>query len=311
MNSRSLTDATCVEELLAACHHHLTESDVWFGHGTDNAWDEAVQLVLTVAGIPLDAEEDVLAQPVTATTCEAAAALLRRRIEERVPLPYLLGRAWFAGLEFKCDERAIIPRSPIGELIVTGFAPWYGGAAIGKVLDMCCGGGCLGLATAHYCPTAQVDLADIDAQALSLARENADLLGVTARVRALRSNLFADLEPRQYDLILCNPPYVDAADLAAMPREYLAEPALSLGSGPDGLQATRQILAAAGAFLAPDGLLILEVGYTWPTLEAAYPEVPFTWVAFEHGGEGVCVITAREWQEYSASFCGSLYNTAQ
>lgn len=311
MNTTTLTAADNLGQLLTACQQLLEESDVWYGHGTDNAWDESVQLVLTVAQLPLDADESVLLLPVAPPLRDQVEHLLRRRIKDRVPLPYLLGRAWFAGLEFKCDERAIVPRSPIGELIRNGFAPWYGGPAIRKVLDLCCGGGCLGLATAHYCTTAEVDLADIDQQALSLARDNIGHLGVAARARVLQSNLFAEIEPQQYDLILCNPPYVDAVDLAAMPPEYLAEPPLALGSGPDGLQATRRILADVGRFLAPDGLLILEVGYTWPALEAAYPNVPFTWVEFEHGGAGVCVLSAREWQDYSASFCGSSYNTRQ
>ncbi len=289
-------------DVLALCTRLLEDSDVYYGHGTDNAWDEAVQLVLTLTGTPLDAGEAVLGNPIAATDMSRIRSFLAQRIEQRIPLPYLLGRAWFAGLEFLCDRRAIIPRSPIAELMLEAFQPWYTGPEPQRVLDLCCGGGCLGLATAHYYPQVTVDLLDIDRDALALAAENAEKLDLMSRVRLLRSDGFAALQDERYDLILCNPPYVDAQDIAAMPQEFLSEPELALGSGDDGLQLTREILAHAGQFLAPAGLLVLEVGGSWPALEAAYPDVPFTWVELLNGGEGVCVISASEWQDYSASF---------
>jgi ribosomal protein L3 glutamine methyltransferase len=215
-------------------------------------------------------------------------------------LPYLLGKAWFAGLEFRSDPRAIIPRSPIAELILNGFQPWYSGPAPRRVLDLCCGGGCIGLAVAHYYPDVQVELLDIDAAALALARENADAMGLSDRVTIAQSDLFSALGEVQYDLILSNPPYVDSHDLADLPAEFRHEPEISLGSGRDGLDLTRRILAGAHRYLQPEGLLVVEVGNSWEALEQAYPKVPFTWLEFEQGGHGVFALSAKELQDYGA-----------
>jgi ribosomal protein L3 glutamine methyltransferase len=249
----------------------------------------------------MDSDDGVLPHPLTSSARAQLEALLRRRIDHHVPLPYLLGRAWFAGLEFRCDERAIIPRSPIAELILSEFQPWYSGPQPHRILDLCCGGGCIGLAAAYYYPGVQIDLLDIDSAALDLARENAEFLGVSERVRIIESDLFGALESGTYDLILSNPPYVDGADMANLPAEYRHEPELALGSGPDGLELTRRILADAQRFLAPEGLLVVEVGNSWPALEQAYPRVPFTWLEFEHGGDGVFALSASELQEFGAS----------
>ncbi len=260
-------------------------------------------MVLAIADLPIDSGDGVLPQPLGDQALVRLQDLMRRRINEHLPLPYLLGRAWFAGLEFRCDPRAIIPRSPIAELILSGFQPWYAGSGPTRLLDLCCGGGCIGLAVAHYFPDTHVDLLDIDSAALDLARENATLLGLEDRTTIIESNLFEALADVRYDLIVSNPPYVDAADLAAMPAEFCHEPERALGCGVDGLDLTRRILAAAASFLRPDGLLIVEVGNSWTALEEAYPSVPFTWVEFEHGGEGVFTLTAQELQEYRTSFC--------
>ena len=293
-----------VGQALDYCSEALRESDAYFGHGTDNAWDEAVQLVLSVAALPLDSGDGVLPHPLGTDSFLRLQGLLERRISDHIPLPYLLGKAWFAGLEFRCDHRAIIPRSPMAELILNGFAPWYYGPKPRRILDLCCGGGAIGLAAAHYFPDTKVDLLDLDNDALDLARENAQLLGVLERVTIRRSDLFQALGNERYDLILSNPPYVDQQDLAAMPGEYRHEPELSLGSGADGLDMTHRILQQAGAFLSDQGLLIVEVGNSGAALEEAYPHVPFTWLEFEHGGQGVFTLTAQEWQDYSACWCG-------
>ena len=293
-----------VGQALEYCSRALQDSDVCFGHGTDNAWDEAVQLVLAVADLPLDSDDGVLPHPLEAAAWERLQSLLRQRIEDHKPLPYLLGRAWFAGLEFGCDERAIIPRSPIAELILNEFQPWYSGPAPRRVLDLCCGGGCIGLAVAHYYPEVAVDLVDIDPGALALARENAASLGLAERVNIIESDLFAALDGQRYDLILSNPPYVDSEDLAALPGEFRHEPELALGSGVDGLDLTRRLLAAAASHLVDTGLLVVEVGNSWPALERAYPRVPFTWLEFEHGGHGVFALTAQELQDYGAGLRG-------
>ena len=274
------------------------EAELYFGHGTDNPWDEALHLVLGSLQLPMESDPSVL----DCALSESEKALLirnvRRRVDERVPVPYLTGRAWFAGLEFRIDPRAIIPRSPIAELIERDFAPWYAGAGIRRVLDLCCGSGCIGLAIAAWNPEARVDLADIDDNALALAEENRHRLELGERVEIVRSDLFEGLRGRQYDLIVTNPPYVDEEDLAAMPPEYRHEPALALGSGVDGLDITRRILDEAVHFLSPDGLLVGEVGNSWVALEDAFPGVPFTWIELEHGGHGVFVLTARELAEH-------------
>jgi ribosomal protein L3 glutamine methyltransferase len=288
-------------QALQYCSDTLAASDAFYGHGTDNPWDEAVQLVLSLADLSMDAQEAVLPHPVDAHFLARLKSLMGQRIEQRIPMPYLLGKAWFAGLEFLCDERALIPRSPLAELILSEFQPWYVGAKPQRVLDLCCGGGCIGLAVAHYYPELHVDLLDLDEGALSLARENAAQLGVQERVSIGQSDLFSALQNQQYDLILSNPPYVNAADLASMPREYRHEPELALGSGEDGLMLARRILAQAGQFLRPDGLLVVEVGNSGEALEEEFPDVPFTWLEFEHGGDGVFALTFQEWQDYKES----------
>lgn len=291
--------AVILEQLSA----YLQGQDIYFGHGTDNAWDEAVQLVMSAAALPAEAQRGVLDLEIDVSTAARINALTHARVKEKTPLPYLIGKAWFAGLEFKCDSRAIIPRSPMGELILNGFEPWLSINQPVRVLDLCCGGGCIGLAFAHYFPEAVVDLVDLDADALLLAQENAALLGVQDRARIYHSDLFSAVpQEDQFDIIISNPPYVNADDLAAMPAEYHHEPPASLGSGIDGLDITHRILAQAGDFLADDGGLFVELGYSWPALEQAYPRVPFTWLEFEHGGEGVFTLSAQQWQHYSESW---------
>ena len=293
-----------IGEALNYCHDALVAGEVFFGHGTDNAWDESVQLVLALADMPADADRAVLGDPLPADFMARLEQMLNKRIAERVPAAYLTGRAWFAGIEFLCDERALVPRSPIAEIIENDFAPWYVGPEPSCILDLCCGGGCIGLAAACHNPATRVDLFDIDPAALSLAEENAERLGLSDRVRIRSSDLFAAAGDERYDLILCNPPYVDAPDLAAMPAEFHSEPAIALGSGADGLDTTRRILAEAGNYLRPHGILVIEVGNSWPALESAYPDVPFTWIEFERGGEGVFTLSAAEWQDYRESLAG-------
>ncbi|MFK7977068.1 MAG: 50S ribosomal protein L3 N(5)-glutamine methyltransferase [Halioglobus sp.] len=292
-----------IASVLNAVADYFEHSNVYFGHGTDNAWDEAVQLVMGAAGLPANSGEDVLGELIDAVTASRISSLVSTRVIQQIPLPYLLEKAWFAGLEFKCDRRAIIPRSPMAELVLNAFEPWVVIDGPLRVLDLCCGGGSIGLAVAYYFPNARVELVDLDEDAVALARENAVLLGVEDRVTIYPSDLFSAVaEDAVFDIVLSNPPYVNAADLSAMPAEYHHEPAMALGSGEDGLNLTHQILARAGDFLAPGGSLFVELGYSWPALELAYPLVPFTWLEFEQGGEGVFTLTAEQWQHYSESW---------
>ncbi|MEP0201895.1 MAG: 50S ribosomal protein L3 N(5)-glutamine methyltransferase [Halioglobus sp.] len=295
------------DTLESALHYsadRLSASGVFFGHGTDSAWDEAVHLVLAVAGLDATASDTVLSMPFSESHWESLQHLLARRIEERVPLPYLLGKAWFAGLEFICDERAIIPRSPIAELILNDFAPWYTGEPPRRLLDLCCGGGCIGIASAVYHSQLTVDCADLDPAALALANENIERFGLRERVTALQSDVFSALSASpdaSYDIILSNPPYVDKDDLAEMPVEFGHEPDLALGSGADGLDLTRRILRQAHKYLTESGVLVVEVGNSQVALDAAYLNVPFTWLEFEQGGHGVFVLTAAQLKEFDAS----------
>ena len=285
---------TTVRDALDDIFAQLERADLFYGHGTDNAWDEAVLLVLAACGLPVDAGDEVLDTPVGAAAHARVDRWLKARIRRRTPLPYLVGRAWFAGLEFRCDERALVPRSPLGELIADGFAPWWTGPPPAHVLDLCCGGGAIGIAAAVYSPDSRVVLADIAEDALALARENVELHGVGSRVAMVRSDLFAALHGRRFDLILSNPPYVDAPDLAAMPPEFLCEPTLGLEAGHDGLAFARRILRDASAHLSEGGLLFLELGNSWEALDRKLSKLALTWLEFREGGHGVLVLRADE-----------------
>ncbi len=306
-SSLALDDDRLVAELFtlrdclrwAASEFHL--AGLFHGHGTESPWDEAVALTLGALHLPWNVDPAVLDARLLPMERERIVALVRARITTRRPLPYLLGEAWFAGLPFDVDERVLIPRSPIAELVESGFAAWFPEEPPARVLDLCTGSGCIGIATALHLPTCEVDLSDISEEALAVARRNIGRHDVGERVRAVHSDLFAAL-PGRYDLIVSNPPYVDARDLATMPAEFRHEPALALGAGDDGLAIVRRILREARAHLNDHGVLIVEVGNSDHHLEAAFPEVPFLWLDFERGGQGVFALTAEELDAHAASF---------
>ncbi len=264
-----------------------------FGHSHDNALDEATQLVLHVLRLPHDLNPAYGRTVLLAEERTRVLALFERRIAERVPACYLTGEAWFAGLSFKSDARALVPRSPIAELIVSGFEPWLRDRSVRRVLDLCTGSGCIGIATAHYNPDWQVDAADISAAALALAQENITRLA-TPNVRLWRSDLFRDLSGDSYDLIVTNPPYVTHAEADALPAEYAHEPALGLRAGADGLDLALEILRDAPAHLSEHGLLICEVGESERHLVRLLPDVPFTWIEFKVGQMGIFALERTE-----------------
>jgi len=265
-----------------------------YGHGTDNARDEAAWLVLHVLNAPLDGSFDDWGRVVGDAQGAEIERLAAARCRQSVPLAYLLGTARFAGLEFVVSPDVLVPRSPIAELILDGFQPWLDPGADLRVLDMCTGCGCIAIATARHLPGASVDAVDISSAALEIAALNARRHGVEERVRLLRSDLFEQVPPCAYDLIVANPPYVPREQLAGLAREYRCEPALGLLSGDDGLDAALEILRRAPSFLARDGILICEVGESEDRLVALLPGVPFLWLEFARGGSGVFLLNREQ-----------------
>lgn len=284
-----------VGELIEHCAGELERAGVFFGHGTANAIDEAASLVFHVAGLDHGADPPPYGESVSAAALDRTLELLGVRIGSRVPLPYLLGEAWFAGLPFFVDRRVLIPRSPFAELIATRFQPWLNPDEVGAILEIGTGSGCIAIACALAFPAAQVVATDLSPDALEVAASNAERHGVRDRLRLLHADLFGGVDGR-FDLIVTNPPYVPAAEVATLPPEYAHEPALALGSGPDGLESTRKILQDAPRHLTPRGLLAIEVGRGGPDLEAAYPDLPFVWPEFERGGEGIALIGAPDFE---------------
>lgn len=273
----------------------LAKSDVYYGHGTDNALDEAAALVLGALALPFDLAPAYFAAALTEEEKNLLAALLHQRISARTPVPYLTHRTLYGGYEFYIDERALIPRSPIAELIETRLAPWWPEEAgePARILDLCAGSGCIGILAALTCPQAEVVLADIDEDALDVAQINVERHALEDSV-ILAQGDGLDAVAGTFDWILCNPPYVPAADMDDIAGEFLHEPRHALVSGADGMDFTRQLLNRAADYLTEDGILVLEVGMSWPLLEEAYPEVAFDWVELERGGEGVLVISRDE-----------------
>lgn len=255
--------------------------------------DEAVQLVLPSLYLPLDIPEDMRTARLTSSEKHRIVERVIRRVNERIPVAYLTNKAWFCGHEFYVDERVLVPRSPIGELINNKFA-----GLISKqpqhILDMCTGSGCIAIACAYAFPDAEVDAVDISPDALAVAEQNIEEHGLIHNVIPIRSDLFRDLPKVQYDLIVTNPPYVDAEDMSDLPNEYRHEPELGLASGTDGLKLTRRILGNAADYLADDGVLICEVGNSMVHLMEQYPDVPFTWLEFDNGGDGVFMLTKEQ-----------------
>jgi ribosomal protein L3 glutamine methyltransferase len=294
-------ETTTVEAMLVTGEKLFNEAQIYFGHGTTNAWDEAVYLLSHVLDLPPDADRSLLGHPLSATQQSAVLALYKRRIEERIPAPYLTGRAWFCGLPFTVDQRVIIPRSPIAELVFNRFYPWCDQEPQ-RILDLCCGSGCIGIACAYAFEASDVVVSDISPEALSIAQLNIAEHELDSRVRAVQSDLFAGLAGETFDLIVSNPPYVDARDLAEMPDEYQHEPELALASGDDGLDFTRRLLREALEYLGEAGVLVVEVGNSWVALEKAFPKVPFLWLEFSEGDAGVFVLTKEQLSEHRESF---------
>ena len=280
------------------------QAGLTFGHGTTQAFDEASWLLLEALG------QSPLVQPdydQMLTNAERADCnnVLFVRLHERQPAAYITGRAWFAGLEFRCDSRALVPRSPLAQWITADFYALLDTNSVSRVLDLCTGGGCIAIACAYALPHARIDASDLSATALQLARLNVVDHALEERVSLVNCSLFEALTG-PYDLIVSNPPYVDAVDLAAMPGEFRHEPAMALAAGHDGLDLVRVILHQAAEYLSENGLLVVEVGNSAATLEQSYPNVPFLWLEFEHGGSGVFVLTKAELEAHADAMAAGL-----
>ncbi|MEE9267053.1 MAG: 50S ribosomal protein L3 N(5)-glutamine methyltransferase [Gammaproteobacteria bacterium] len=269
----------------------FAEAELCYGHGTDNPIDEAMALVLHAVSLEPDVPEELLLARLTAEEKERILSLFSRRIAQRVPAAYLTGRAWFAGLGFRIDSRVLVPRSPIAELIDSGFQPWLDPDAVTRVLDVGTGSGCIAIACAVHLPNARVDAVDISADALEVARINVEEHGVQDRVQVFESDGLDSVDG-PYDLIISNPPYVDAHDMGSLPEEYRHEPAHALAGGEDGLDVVAELLAHAGENLSEGGALIVEVGASRPALTARYRRLPFVWLEFARGGDNVFLLTA-------------------
>ncbi len=293
---RTAPGATAVnaEELLKRGTRRLARARLDYGHGTERAVDDAAALLAHAKGLarPLQARD--LARPVPARAVRRFDELLRRRISERIPAVYLTNRCWWAGLPFHVDERVLVPRSPIAELIERRFSPWVRPEAVRRILDLGTGSGCIALAAAVYFPGALVDAVDIDPAALQVARINRAALKLARRVRLLHGDFFSPLKGQRYDIIVSNPPYVGTAEFNGLPPEYAHEPAGALRSGRDGMDAVRTLLRDAARHLTEEGVLVVEVGNTETRVRRAFPAVPFVWLAFERGGGGVFLLTAAQ-----------------
>lgn len=282
-----------IQDMLRWAVSRFSAANLWYGHGTDNPWDEAVQLVLPSLYLPLDIPKDMRTARLTPSERHRIVERVIRRVNERIPVAYLTNKAWFCGHEFYVDQRVLVPRSPIGELISNRFAGLFDGEPL-HILDMCTGSGCIAIACAYEFTNAEVDAVDISLDALAVAEQNISEHGLENQVTPIRSDLFRELPKVQYDIIVTNPPYVDAEDMSDLPGEFHFEPELGLAAGTDGLKLARRILACAPDYLADGGVLICEVGNSMVHLMAHYPDVPFTWLEFDSGGDGVFMLTKSQ-----------------
>ena len=295
MFEQARQELSTLRDLLRFSVSRFNEAGLFFGHGSDNAWDEAAYLLLHTLHLPPERLEPFLDARLTSDERRAALRIIERRINERLPAAYLTNEAWLGEHRFYVDERVIVPRSFIAELLREQLAPWIDDPwAVSRVLDLCTGSGCLAILAAHAFPEAGVDAVDISPDALAVAEINVRDHGMESRVRLVQSNLFAELDKQRYDVIISNPPYVNAESMAALPEEYRHEPELALASGEDGLDLVRIMLKEVGEHLNPGGLLVVEIGHNRDALEAAFPETPFTWLDTSAGDQHVFLLHREE-----------------
>ena len=291
-----------IDQLLHWTFDQFESADLYYGHGTDNAWDEAVQLVLFVMQLPVDSDKTVVSQPTTAEQQLRVQTLAKQRIATRKPLAYLIQQAWFMGLPFYVDERVIVPRSPFAEWIAQQCQPWVDPAQVHRVCDLCTGSGCIAIAAAHVFPDATVDAIDIDPDALTVAAINIKQHRLAKRVTLIESDGLNALTDQRYDLILANPPYVSDEEMHTLPEEYLQEPTHALRADQHGLAIVIRLLSEASDHLTPQGVLIMEVGNSDEYLQSLFPTVAFTWLEQANGGHGLFALSHDELLHYQQQF---------
>ncbi|AMA64920.1 50S ribosomal protein L3 glutamine methyltransferase [Candidatus Arsenophonus lipoptenae] len=305
MNKYFVNEATIelhtIQDMYRWVISQFNVSNIFYGHGTDNCWDEALQLVLPSLFLPLYIPDQLWHSRTTISERHRIIKRVIRRINEHIPVAYLINKSWFCGHEFYVDERVLIPRTPIGELIdkhfidIIDYEPMY-------LLDLCTGSGCIAISCAYIFPTVQIYAVDISINALDVSEQNIITHGFSDRIKLIQSDLFLNIPSIQFDLIITNPPYVDSKDMSNLPLEYWAEPKLALEGGPDGLKFVRRILANAARFLTENGILICEVGNTMLQLIKQYRNIPFTWLKLDYGGHGVFMLTKKQLLEHQEFF---------
>lgn len=296
------TDMITIRDMIRWAVTQFNKENLFYGHGTDNAWDEAVNLILSTLHLSPDIDVNVLDARLTATERKNIVEKIIKRVVDKIPVAYLVKEAWFAGLNFYVDERVLIPRSPIAELIEDEFSPWVEEKNVESILDLGTGSGCIAIGCALTFPGAKVDAVDISEDALEVAKINVARFGLEDSVTLIQSDLFSGLKEKQYDIIVSNPPYVSTEEYNSLPSEYHFEPVNALVSKQNGMEIVKNILAEAEKHLTEYGILIVEVGYSQSIVEEHFPEIPFTWLQFERGGEGVFLLTKDELKEFKPYF---------
>ncbi len=298
MHHEAIEELATIKDYIRYSISRFLDADVCFGHGIESPTQEAIELVLGALKLPQDLDSFFFDSAITTSERKAIIEMLQQRVVKRIPLAYLTNEAIFAGYSFYVDERVLVPRSPIAELIESGFQPWFCEREPTRILDLCTGSGCIAIACAYAFPDAQVDAIDISADAIEVAKINIEKHGAETLVHPIQSDLFKGVAGEKYDIIVSNPPYVDKRDMDALPEEFKHEPELGLAAGDDGLDIVHQILADAKQHINKDGILIVEVGNSQEALVEAYPQVPFYWLEFANGGHGVFLLTAQQINEF-------------
>jgi ribosomal protein L3 glutamine methyltransferase len=295
---KEMEELSTVLDFLRFSLSYATNANLYYGHGTDNAWDDMYSLVLRSLSLPYDLEPVLLNGRLTTSEKKYLCQQLEKRINQRVPVPYLIKEAYFCDLPFYVDERVLIPRSPIAELIKEQFSPWIDADKVHRILDLCTGSGCIAIACCYFFPNAEVDAVDISSEALAVARINCEKLEASEQLTLIESNCFEQVPKVRYDLIVSNPPYVGKEEMQTLPDEFRHEPVLALETSNNGLAIVETILKQAHAYLSDQGILVVEVGNSEEALKELYPQVPFLWLEMNHGGHGVFLLTKQQLSEY-------------